>query len=215
MELVFNPITIAFGVAFLIAVSTLVFLKTRRRRGGNVALIGIFAAVVALIAAAALFKVERDARAAGFESWSDRRAAAAAGITDPQAWKQNRADAESATVFEDPERIAAEREQAEAAEAERQKAEAKEAAERRFAPHCLNPQDGSHPEFVSAVKARLRNPDSFEHLETRVLEVDEEGRNTVVMGFWMRDRFGEKKMETAFGSFSNKTCGSLDVQFWE
>ncbi|WYK06376.1 hypothetical protein DWF04_022270 [Cereibacter sphaeroides f. sp. denitrificans] len=112
-------------------------------------------------------------------------------------------------------RLAAEREQAEAAEAEREKAEAKEAAERRFAPHCLNPQDGSHPEFVSAVKARLRNPDSFEHLETRVLEVDEEGRNIVVMAFWMRDRFGEKKMETALGSFSNKTCGSLDVQFRE
>lgn len=213
---------VACVVTFLAGVLMLILSKGRRRRGGILALgsVGVF---LAALIAADFPGADRVAQRSGFESLSDQQAATAAGITDPREWKAKRLEIEAAAAAEAAERLAAEREQAAAAEADRKKAEealraqqAKEAEDRRNGVHCLNPSDGSHPEFIRAVKARLRDPDTFQHLETRVIDLDEAGRNIVGMAFRMRDRrSGEMVVGSALGAFSNETCSLLTVEFRE
>ncbi|WP_420023721.1 hypothetical protein ACN9JG_06070 [Cereibacter azotoformans] len=222
MDLVAGLVVVACMVAFLVGVFMLLFLKGRRRRGGKIALSSVGIAFAAIMAVG-IFGGDRAAQEAGFESGSDQRAAQAAGITDPDEWKVKRPEIEAAAAQKrEAERLAAQRERDAAEEAARKKAEdeakaaeAKKAEERRFGFHCLSGWDGSHLEFARTVKAQLRDPDSFEHVETQVVEVDDAGRNRVIMTFRARNGFGGMNVERALGSFSNATCGAVRVELIE
>lgn len=76
--------------------------------------------------------------------------------------------------------------------------------------HCLSGWDGSHRGFVDAVKRQLRDPESFEHDETRVTPVVD-GQHTILMTFRSRNGFGGMNVGTAIGTYSNATCQATVV----
>lgn len=70
-------------------------------------------------------------------------------------------------------------------------ASAKEQAENRHKGfHCLSPWDGSQEGVVEQTKARLRDPDSFQHVETRITPANEAGMHQLIMKFRSRNGFG-------------------------
>lgn len=88
-------------------------------------------------------------------------------------------------------------------------AAAKAADENRKGLHCLSPWDGSSSQFVEAVKRQLRDPNSFEHAETRIAPVDGKGQHLIVMGYRAKNGFGGMNAVTAMGTVSNKDCSAI------
>jgi len=86
---------------------------------------------------------------------------------------------------------------------------AAEAEDRRKGFHCLSAWDGSNRDLVRAVKDRLREPGSFEHVETRIAPVDAKGQHTVVMTYRGRNGFGGMNVENAVGTITNAGCTLL------
>lgn len=74
--------------------------------------------------------------------------------------------------------------------AEKAAAEAKEAEERKSGFHCLSAWDGSHRGIVDALKDDLRDPDSFQHVETRITPTDAKGNHMLMMRYRARNGFG-------------------------
>lgn len=73
--------------------------------------------------------------------------------------------------------------------------------------HCLETWDGSHREFVQKVKARMNDPGSFEHVETRVGS-KRGGRHSIYMTFRGKNVFGGTVQQVARGDFSNRSCAA-------
>lgn len=85
------------------------------------------------------------------------------------------------------------------------------AEERRKGFHCLSKWDGSHRLFVQLVKRRMNDPDSFDHVETRVTPVQSDtGRHAIMMVFRGRNAFGGVVKNTAIGSYAPSCQPSLD-----
>jgi hypothetical protein len=79
----------------------------------------------------------------------------------------------------------------------------------RFA--CLSSWDGSHRGLTDHVRGRLRNPDSFEHVETRVGQI-ENGRQTVYMEYRAQNGFGGMNVEAAMGVIRHPSCSISEVE---
>lgn len=88
---------------------------------------------------------------------------------------------------------------------------AEEDEDRRRGFHCLRAWDGSHRLVVDTVEAALRNPSSFEHVETRVTVIDENGRHRFLMQYRAENGFGGMNSETVSGTYANANCN--DVSF--
>lgn len=76
---------------------------------------------------------------------------------------------------------------------------------------CLTGFDGpglrlSHPALVSGLKETLRDPKSFEHVETRVGAKDAEGNHLVIMQFRAENGFGGMNLGYASAEMRNGTC---------
>lgn len=86
------------------------------------------------------------------------------------------------------------------------KAKAAEAAEdKRKGFHCLSDWDGSSSSFVAAVKDQLRDPDSFEVVDTRIAPV-ENGRHAIFMTYRAKNGFGGMNKAMAVGFLDHETC---------
>lgn len=106
---------------------------------------------------------------------------------------------------------------AEKAERERKRAEEKareeeqharaEQENRRKGFHCLSAWDGSHRGVKEYVENRLRDPDSFEHLETRITPV-KNGKHTLFMTYRARNGFGGMNVEKVVAEIDSSTCGA-------
>jgi hypothetical protein len=83
---------------------------------------------------------------------------------------------------------------------------AKTAEDRRLGEHCV--VGGFSSEFVAKVKEQLRDPNSFEHIETRIGPVDATGQHTIGMRYRSRNGFGGMNEQTAIGTVSNATCAA-------
>lgn len=83
--------------------------------------------------------------------------------------------------------------------------DAKAAADKEAGFHCLSEWDGSHRQFVDKVKSQLRDPDSFEHDETRV-GPNVNGRHSITMRFGARNGFGGMNRSVAIGTYDHETC---------
>lgn len=70
---------------------------------------------------------------------------------------------------------------------------------------CLSGWDGSHGEFKRLVRSRMRDPSSFEHIETRVTR-PAAGRQTVYMTFRARNGFGGMNQGVASGDIRHPAC---------
>lgn len=85
-------------------------------------------------------------------------------------------------------------------------AEAEKAREQESGFHCLSGWDGSSRPFKEAIKSALRDPDSFEHIETRITKRNPAGEHGVVMNYRARNGFGGMNVSTAIGAVSSETC---------
>ena len=81
--------------------------------------------------------------------------------------------------------------------------------ERRRGMHCLNNWDGSHWGMQNEIKRRLRDPDSFEHIETRIAPIDEVGNHAIFMSFRARNGFGGMNVQQAIGAVDHAQCKLL------
>lgn len=122
---------------------------------------------------------DKAARDAGWQSAAEQAAAERAGVTDPAAWAAQKAA-----------------KQAEAA-----------AEERRKGFHCLSKWDGAHGAFRDAVRDMMREPDSFEVIETRITPVDDAGFHDLYMRYRARNGFGGMAVGLAQGRIANDGCG--------
>lgn len=81
-----------------------------------------------------------------------------------------------------------------------------DAEKRRKGFHCLSSWDGSHRDFVDAVSKSLRDPDSFEHSETKITPVNADGQHTVAMTFRAKNGFGGTNIGSALGTVRQSDC---------
>lgn len=79
------------------------------------------------------------------------------------------------------------------------------AADRQKGFHCLSSWDGESNQMSRAVQAQLRDPDSFEHIETRITP-NKEGKHTVFLKYRARNGFGGMNVEQAIGQVDHESC---------
>lgn len=74
--------------------------------------------------------------------------------------------------------------------------------------HCLSAWDGSNRSLTRQVKDALRNPDSFEHVETRIGPVTESGKHPIFMTYRAQNGFGGMNVESAAGMVDPSDCSA-------
>ncbi|WP_141245963.1 SHOCT domain-containing protein [Mesorhizobium sp. WSM3859] len=74
---------------------------------------------------------------------------------------------------------------------------------------CFSAWDGSSRELVRMVTERLRDPDSFKHVETKTSE-PKNGRRTVLMEYRAKNGFGGYNVGYATGEMNISTCAITD-----
>ena len=92
----------------------------------------------------------------------------------------------------------------EAAEAAAKIAEAAEEKRKGF--HCLSGWDGTHTAFKQEIKKSMRDPGSFEHIETRISPVTDKGSHLLVMKFRARNGYGGMNVASAHATVENDDC---------
>lgn len=93
------------------------------------------------------------------------------------------------------------------------RAQVEAAAEnRRKGFHCLSGWDGSNSSMVRQVKATLRDPDSFEHIDTLITPVHvETGKHGISMTFRAKNGFGGYNVGRAVGEVDPRSCNAANV----
>lgn len=173
------------------------FRKGRRKAGLLWTVLSPVAAIGLL-----LLGSEIDARREGWPSFTVKVTAEKAGITDPAAWAEFAAMDEARKAEA---KAALARTEARAKQEADAKAAAEQADFRRKGFHCLSAWSGHSDSFVDAVKAQMRDPDSFEPIETRIGAVDG-GKHPVVMKYRARNGFGGMNVAEAAGVIDTETC---------
>jgi hypothetical protein len=113
-----------------------------------------------------------------------------------------------------PEQIKAREEQRASAAKTKDEAQAREVAqkaeddkEKRLKGfHCLSNWDGSHTVVKKYVEDQMRDPDSFEHVETGIYPIDENGKHLLVMKYRAANGFGGLSIGNAIASVDNASC---------
>ncbi len=84
---------------------------------------------------------------------------------------------------------------------------AEKAEERRKGFHCLSKWDGAHSELEYAIRQRMRDPDSFEHIETLITPVSPQGTHSLIMRFRARNGFGGMSIGEVTAEVETEGCG--------
>lgn len=74
--------------------------------------------------------------------------------------------------------------------------------------HCLSGWDGANRDLVRQVKATMREPDSFEHIDTRIYGNDK-GEHGLWMTFRARNGFGGMNVEKIYARIDHESCNAL------
>ncbi len=82
---------------------------------------------------------------------------------------------------------------------------AEDFAERRKGFHCLSGWDGSNRSMVEQVKAMLREPGSFEHVET-IIYGNDSGEHGTWMTYRARNGFGGTNVERVYARVDHESC---------
>lgn len=72
--------------------------------------------------------------------------------------------------------------------------------------NCLSPLDGHQIALILAVKQQLRDPASFEPIETKVGPMDATGKHAITMSYRARNGFGGMNVATAVAIMTNEGC---------
>lgn len=78
-----------------------------------------------------------------------------------------------------------------------------------IASKCFSGWNGSSRELVRRVKSSLRDPGSFEHVETRRTQANGAGQIVVKMVYRARNGFGGMVVETAYGTIRIRDCALI------
>jgi hypothetical protein len=76
---------------------------------------------------------------------------------------------------------------------------------------CESAWDGSVPNVIYAVKNTLRNPASFEHINTYVKAVDSKGLNEVTMSYRAQNGFGGMNEVFMVAKIRNSDCEVVEI----
>ena len=71
--------------------------------------------------------------------------------------------------------------------------------------HCLSAWDGSNDSLVEQVKATLRDPASFEEIETKITPV-KDGKHMIIMTYRAKNGFGGMNVGSAIGTVDHESC---------
>ena len=74
--------------------------------------------------------------------------------------------------------------------------------------HCLSNWDGAHGLVKNKIERTLREPDSFEHVETKITPIDAYGNHTLHMTYRAKNGFGGVNVETAIATIKNSNCAA-------
>jgi hypothetical protein len=99
-------------------------------------------------------------------------------------------------------------------EQEKVEREAKIAAEeirKRKGFHCLSSWDGSHRSVNKYVEKNLRDPDSFDHIETRITPVNNNGEHKLIMKYRARNGFGGLTTGITVATIQNSDCSAAII----
>lgn len=163
-----------------------IFKRGRRRRG----LIIAGSSIVALISVS-IISEGTVAEQEGFASVEEYR-------VDRETKRREEAAAKAAA------RAAEEAKEKAEKEAARAKKLAEEKEKKALGRHCFE-ATGEHIDFSVKLMRRLRDPDSFEMIETRVAP-ENEGINIVTMKYRARNGFGGMNVSTAIALMDNESC---------
>jgi len=72
--------------------------------------------------------------------------------------------------------------------------------------HCLSSWDGSHRQLERDIKNRLKDPDSYEHIETSITPVNTQGTHTLYTSFRARNGFGGMTITNVVATVNNSDC---------
>ena len=91
-------------------------------------------------------------------------------------------------------------------EAEKQAEAVKKAEDTRKGFHCLSSWNGAHRGVEKYVKENLRDPSSYEHIETRITPVNKKGEHSLIMKYRAKNGFGGMTVESIMATVKNETC---------
>jgi hypothetical protein len=94
-------------------------------------------------------------------------------------------------------------------EAERKAKVAAEEIRKRKGFHCLSSWDGSHRSVNKYVEKNLRDPDSFDHIETRITPVDKNGEHKLIMSYRAKNGFGGLTTGITVATIQNSDCSAV------
>jgi hypothetical protein len=80
---------------------------------------------------------------------------------------------------------------------------------------CLSRSDGSMPQLVQSVKQHLREPDSFQLIQTIAKPVGDDGMQHIWMSFRARNGFGGINVNAATGTVDHPSCTLLNWRLIE
>jgi len=80
---------------------------------------------------------------------------------------------------------------------------------------CLSRSDGSMPQLVQSVRQNLREPDSFQLIQTIAKPVGDDGVQHIWMSFRARNGFGGVNVSAATGVVDHPSCTLLNWRFIE
>ncbi len=75
--------------------------------------------------------------------------------------------------------------------------------------HCLNEWSGAHPDVVKNVEYQMKDPDSFEHIETKITPVDKSGSHQLYMKYRAKNSFGGMVIGLATATITNSDCSAI------
>ena len=76
--------------------------------------------------------------------------------------------------------------------------------------HCLSGFSGKQPFAVLALKPQLKDPKSFDHIETLV-GPENNGRHTITIRYRANNSFGATVIGAAAGTYSNQNCEDVEI----
>lgn len=189
-------------ILFVWGLILMVFRKGKRRKG---ALYNFGGLLIFAFLAAPRMEAENDASAQtrGWANHKEQTAATKAGIADPVLFRKQQASADAAAKTAEALSL---KQQADADAAAKVAAAKLEAENNKKGFHCLSQWDGNSADFIALVTARLREPSSFEVMETRITPRDTDGLHQIFMQYRAKNGFGGMNIETALGSVVSATC---------
>ena len=76
--------------------------------------------------------------------------------------------------------------------------------------HCLSGWDGSHLGVERWIKKNLRDPDSYQHIETRISPV-KDGKHSMITQYRAKNGFGGYVVEAVLVNVDNQSCQATVV----